>query len=245
MTRLPTPLTLALTSALLAACAHVTPESKDPTYVRGRSDYVAGRWPEAQESLGAFLESNCRSGPATGCERATWMKVQTDLQMQRPAQAVADADRGKLLGPPKEPLDPPLAALRAQALTQLAGLEGDQRTARLEVSFRDDTRAGCQLLAFTFALNLAAAQAVPLDRLDGRSLLFDPQVRPGDHLLMVSASFECPIKVGTAEMLRRASHAFLVDPAKPVKVLVRTYVRTDMAPLAPLPDKVAFDFQSP
>jgi hypothetical protein len=227
-----------------AACAAVAPETKDPAYVRARSSYEAGRWSEAQDSLEAFLDNECRNGPATGCERAVWMKVQADLQVNRPALAAADADRARVLGPPREHLEPPLAALRARALTQIeAQDQAGERTAHLEASFRDEVNASCQIVAFTFSLDLDPAQVVPLDRLDGRARLFDPAVTPGDHLLAVSARFECKLKDGTLEMLGRGSHAFLVGTEQPVKVLVRSYLRTDMLPLASLPEKLAFDFQ--
>jgi hypothetical protein len=242
--RLLAPLAVALMSVVTGACASTAaPESKDPSYVRGSSSYAAARWSDAQDSLDAFLESSCGFGPAAGCQRAIWMKVQADLQVHRPAQAVVDADRAESLGWPTEHLEPPVAALRAQALTQIGDLDRTgARTARLEVSFRDDV--GCQVVELTFSLDLDAPEPVALDHLDGRSLLFDPMLPSGDHLLRMAAHFECAFRGGKLQMFGRSSHAFLIGPEQPTKVLVSSYLRTDAPPLAPISQRLAFDFKS-
>jgi hypothetical protein len=244
MDRLRAGLALALIGALLGGCATTALDAQDTAYVRGKSDFDAHRWPEAQEGLETFLTENCRTGPAAGCERAVWMKMQADLQQQRPALAVVDAERAKVLGPPSGRLTPPIAALRANAFaTMESAASSGERTARLEVAFRNDVGSDCRLLSFSYGLDLDDPSDVTPANPDQTSTVFEGPLIPGDHLVTVSARFSCKFRDAHVDADVRSIYAVYATPEQPGGVLVVSRLVADPPPFAQPGDKLTFDFQ--
>src|SRR5438045_2782675 len=98
----------------------LTLDSTDSDYNRGKTSFQAKQWTEASDRLDKFIKGSCLSEPESGCQNAVWMKVSADMEAGLPAQAIADADLAKHMGPPAPELSPPTTALREKAAGMLA-----------------------------------------------------------------------------------------------------------------------------
>jgi hypothetical protein len=244
MDRLRAGLAVAIAAASLGGCATTALDAQDITYVRGKSDYDAHQWPEAAEGLETFLNERCRTGPGPGCERALWMKVQADLQLQRPALAIVDAERAKVLGPPSGRLDPPLTALRANAFSTLeAAASAVEKAARIEIAYRNDVKGDCRLSSFAYALDLDDVSDVTPKDADQMSTVFEGPMISGDHLVTASARFSCKFRDAYVDVDVRSIHAVFTTPEQPGGVLIVTRLVEDLPPLVQPSDLVTIDFR--
>lgn len=240
-------LVLGIACALAGGCATtVSLDAKDRVYVRGLESFRDGRCAEALESLTAFERSSC-SGPQpeSGCQRAAWTKVQCDLKDGRPGQAIVDARSDELLGPPRPELDPTVSALRERARAALdeAWASADH-SGKLAVTFGDDTTGAYLLSSIAVSLDLRPTVYPSLPAGHDEAPVFDTDIPPGNHVLVVAVRFAADLKRGRYTTTKKAAQTFTVKAHESVRIKLRTYLREDGPPLAIFPDLLAVDFQA-
>jgi hypothetical protein len=216
--------------------------SKDSAYLRGMEAFRAGRCAEAYDDLVAYQRSSCSSGtPGAGCQYAMWMKVQCDLMNDRPARAIVDSDLSETRGgPPRPELDPPLHALREQALSALsARWQTPDRSVTLTTTFRDETGGRYLLESLSIAVDLQPAlHPLPTSQ---ESTVLQASLPPGDHFVRLAAQFSGNVRGGRFKVTLRSAQSFLSKPGETICVSARAYLR-DALPLEAAPDLLAIGF---
>ena len=237
-----TPIVLLAIGSALLGCG-TTRGSRDAAYLRGVDAFRAGHCDDAYESLVAYQRAACSSGTAgAGCQYAMWMKVQCDLMNDRPARAVVDSDQWAALGSPRPELDPPLPALREQAMTALAARwETPDRPAKLIVTFRDDTGGRYAVESVSVAVDLFPPSGMPAAD-SGEATILQADLPSGDHFVTLAARFSGKLRDARFNMTKRSAQPFLSKPGDVIRVSARAYLRDDL-PLGAPPELLAIDFE--
>jgi hypothetical protein len=181
--------------------------------------------------------------PQSGCQRAAWTKTLCDLQEGKPGQAIVDAQADEHLGPPRPELDPPLSALRQQARAALdeAWASADH-SGKLTVTFVDEMTGPYQLTSIAASLDMRPGVHPRLPGRNDETPVFDIDVPPGNHVLVLVARFSAELKRGRYDMTAKSAQTFSVKAHESVRIKMRTYFWDTPAFAAP-PDRIAVDFQ--
>ena len=204
------PLILALVCGASSCGTTAALDAKDRTYVRGLESFRDGRCAEARESLTTFERSSCTSAqPHSGCQRAAWTKVLCDLKEGKPGQAIVDAQGDEHLGAPRPELDPPLSMLRQQARAALddAWASADH-SGKLAVTFSDETTGPYRLTSIAASLDLRPGVHPSVPGRNDETSVFDTDIPPGNHVLVVVAEFTAELKRGRYTMTAKSAQTF-------------------------------------
>jgi hypothetical protein len=235
--------------AVLAGCAApLALDATDGVYALGHRSFDAGRCAEARETLTAFMRSSCMQvEPASGCQRAAWMKMQCALKDDHPALAMVDA-AAPGAGPPRPELEPSTEALRQKARAILdARWETQQRPAKLDVALFNELPKAYRLVSVDLTLDGRLTPPLPVAEPFVEPfvevLAFVMDVPAGDHVLSMTAVVEFGNRVsGQYRMVMKSSQAVAVREGERAHIVAKTQARKNAPPLALPPERIAEDF---